>query len=178
MTVSLVILTAVALALVVFRAVHGSGAQILDVEDLPSFTEPVDLPAFLNLVDPTEEKFLRANLSPQMFQRVQRERLGATAEYVRRAARNAAVLVRLGEATGAEGSREVAHIGQELVMAAIRLRVLAFLCLCLLYVEIAIPSIRLSLIRVPDLYRSLIERVGQLARLKTPAQATRILQAL
>jgi hypothetical protein len=177
--VIIVVLAAIALALIVFRTAHGSAAaKIGTVDDLEGFTEPIDLRAFLNLVDPAEEEFLRANLSPQVFRRVQRQRLLAAAEYVRCAARNAALVVRLGEAASAEASMEISGIGQELVTAAIRLRALAFLALCLLYVKTAIPNARLSPLPIPNLYQHLLERVGLLARLTSPAHAGRIVQAL
>src|SRR6266849_7936672 len=118
--VIIVILAAIALALIVFRTAHGSAAKIGTVDDLEGFTEPIDLPAFLNLVDPAEEEFLRASLTPRVFRRVQRQRLLATAGYVRCAARNAALLVRLGEAASTEASAEISGIGQEIVTAAIR----------------------------------------------------------
>jgi hypothetical protein len=176
--VILVILAAVALALIVFRTAHGSATKIATVDDLEGLTEPIDLPAFLNLVDPTEEEFLRANLAPHDFRRIQRQRLLAAAEYVRCAARNAAIVVRLGEAASAEASTEISGIGQELVTAAIRLRALAFLALCVLYVKTAIPSARLSLLQIPNLYEHLLDRVGHLARLTNPARAGRIVQAM
>src|SRR2546425_9222969 len=81
--VIIVILAAIALALIVFRTAHGSATKIATVDDLEGCTEPIDLPAFLNLLDPAEEEFLRANLSPQVFRRIQRQRLLAAAEYVR-----------------------------------------------------------------------------------------------
>ncbi len=177
MTVLIIILAAITLALVLLRIAHGNAAQVGTVDDLQGLTEPLDLLAFLNLVDPAEEEYLRANLTPPVFRRVQRERLRAVAEYVRCAARNAAVLVRLGEATSAEAGAEVSHIGQQLVTAAIRVRTFAFLALCLLYVRMAIPDTRLSLFQVPSLYGDLIDRLGHLARLKKPAQASRILHA-
>ncbi len=176
--VIIVILAAIALALIVFRTAHGSAAKIGTVDDLAGCTEPIDLPAFLNLLDPAEEEFLRANLSPQVFRRIQRQRLLAAAEYVRCAARNAAIVVRLGEAASAEASTEISGIGQELVTAAIRLRALAFLALCVLYVKTAIPNSRLSLLQIPNLYEHLLERVGYLARLTSPAHAGRIVQAM
>src|SRR5712692_406798 len=176
--VIVVVLAAIALALVVFRTAQGSAAKIGTVDDLEGCTEPIDLQAFLNLVDPAEEDFLRANLTPQVFRRVQRQRLLAAAEYVRCAARNAALVVRLGESASAEASTEISGIGQELVTAAIRLRALGFVALCLLYVRTAIPNARVPLLQVPSLYERLIERVGHLAQLKRPAHAGRIVQAL
>ena len=178
MTVAIVVLAAIVLLLFLFRAVHGGAAEIGSVNELQRSTEPIDLPAFLNLVDPAEERFLRENLTSRVFRRVQRQRLFATAEYVRRAARNAALLVRLGEAVSAEANSEVANLGRDLMMAAIRLRALAFLALCLLYVKIAIPGTQLSLLQVPSRYEYLIEQVARLARFKRPVQVNRILGAL
>ena len=105
MITPIVILAAVALALIALDAAHGNAVGIGIADDLQAFTQPVDLPAFLNLVDPREEQFLRVSLTPQVFRRVQRHRLFAAREYVRRVAKNAAVMVRLGEAAKAEGKR-------------------------------------------------------------------------
>lgn len=58
----------------------------------------VDVEAFRNLVDPDEEEFLRTNLPPAEFRRIQRERLRAAVEYVSCAAQNAAILLRVADA--------------------------------------------------------------------------------
>ena len=178
MTVTIVIFAAIALLLILFRTVHGDAAAVGGVDDLPHSTEAIDLPAFLNLVDPAEEIFLRANLTPKVFREVQRERLLATVEYVRRAAKNAGVLVRLGEAVSTEANSEVSDLGQEIAMTAIKLRALALLALCFLYVRIAMPDMHLSLLQVPTRYEYLVEEVARLARFKRLLQASRILRAL
>jgi hypothetical protein len=165
----IVILAAVALALIALDAAHGNAVGISIADDLQAFTQPVDLPAFLNLVDPREEQFLRVSLTPQVFRRVQRHRLFAAREYVRRVAKNAAVMVRLGEAAKAEGNAEISRLGQELVTAAIRLRVFALLAFCLLYINVVTPSIRLSRLQIPSRYQHLTDAVWQLARLSRPA---------
>ena len=176
MSVISIILAALALTLILIRAARGNANKIGSVGDLAGFTQPMDLPAFLNLVDPDEEEFLRANLTPKVFRNIQRERLIAATEYVRVAARNAAVLVQLGETASVDANAEVSQIGHELVTASIRLRAFAFLALCLLYVRIAVPNTRLSLFRIPSRYQHVIEKTGHLVRLKEPAQASRILQ--
>lgn len=178
MITAIVILAALALALIALDVAHGNAVRIGVADDLQGLTQPVDLPAFLNLVDPREEEFLRANLSPQVFRRVQRHRLFAATEYVRRVAKNAAVVVRLGEAAKAEASTEVSRIGQELVTTAIRLRVFALLAFCLLYINMLIPNIRLSRLQIPGRYQHLAEAVRQLARLNMPAQSSRKLRLL
>jgi len=178
MSVAIVIFAAIALLLILFRIVHGNAARISNLNELPGLTEPIDLPAFLNLIDPTEERFLRANLPPKVYREVQRERLLATVEYVRRAARNAGVLVQLGEAISTEANSEVSDLGLELATTAIRLRALALLALCFLCVRIAMPDMHLSLLQVPTRYEYLVEEVARLARFKRLLQVNRILNAL
>jgi len=178
MTVMIVIFASIALLLILFRTVHGNTAQISSLNELPRLTEPIDLPAFLNLIDPSEERFLRANLTPKVFREVQRERLLATVEYVRRAAKNAGVLVRLGEAVSTEADPEASRLGRELATAAMRLRALALLALCFLYMRIALPDLHLSLLQVPTRYEYLIEEVVRLATFKRLVQAKRIVKTL
>jgi hypothetical protein len=178
MTITIVIFAAITLLLILFRTVHGNAAQICNLNELPRSTKPIDLPAFLNLIDPAEERFLRANLTPKVFREVQRERLLATVEYVRRAAKNAGVLVKLGEAVSTEAEPEVSLLGRELATTAIRLRALALLALCFLYVRTAMPDMHLSLLQVPTRYEYLVEEVARLARFKRLLQVNRILNAL
>jgi hypothetical protein len=69
-------------------------------------------------------------------------------------------------------------LGQEIAMTAIKLRALALLALCFLYVRIAMPDLQLSLLQVPTRYEYLVEEVARLARFKRLVQANRILGAL
>ena len=178
MTVTMVIFAAVALLLILFRTVHGNAAQISDLNELARSTEPIDLLAFLNLIDPSEERFLKANLTPMVFREVQRKRLLATVEYVRRAAKNAGVLVQLGEAVSRETNSDVSDLGREIATSAIKLRAWALLALCCLYIRIAMPDLHLSLLQVPSRYEYLIEEVARLARFKQLVQVNRIIGAL
>jgi hypothetical protein len=170
MIIVIVVLAAIALALIALHAARGNAGRISIADDFHDFTQPVDLPAFLNLIDPREEEFLRANLTPQVFRRVQRHRLFAATEYVRRVAKNAAVVVKLGEAAArAEASTEASRLGQELVTAAIRLRAFALLGFSLLYLNMVLPNIRLSLLQIPSRYQALTDAVWKLARLSRTA---------
>lgn len=178
MITAILIVVAVVLALLALQAAQGNAPRLDIGDDLQSVTEAVDLPAFLNLVDPTEEEYLRANLSPRVFRRVQRCRLLAATEYVRRVAKNAAVVVQLGEAAKAEANPEASRLGQELVTAAIQLRVFALLALCLLYLNMVVPNIRLSHLQIPDRYEHLTDAVRQLGSLNMSAQPGRTLQLL
>ena len=65
MTITLILVLCAALALLFFLfRIKGYGATPLDESNLASRLPSVDLEAFRNLIDPDEEKFLRANLQP------------------------------------------------------------------------------------------------------------------
>ncbi len=83
----------------------------------------VDLEAFENLTDPEEEQFLRSNLQPKEFRRVQRLRLRAAKLYVAALSQNAGMLMAAGQSASLNSNPEVAATGQELVQKAIRLKV-------------------------------------------------------
>ncbi len=163
---------------VLFRAVRGQAAVVHSLEELENLTQPVDLDAFRNLIDPAQEAFLRGRVSAAQFRRVQRERLRAALEYVGRAAHNAAILVRLGEAARASSDPEVAHSGQELVNRALQMRLYAQMARLQIWLLIAFPQAHPSLAAVIESYQTLRERVAHLARLQRPAYATRVVAAL
>ena len=88
------ILVAVSLASIFFLllSVRRNRSQIYQLENMASHTQPIDLEAFRNLVNPGDEIYLRQHLSPRDLRAVRRKRARAAAEYVRCASRNAAVL--------------------------------------------------------------------------------------
>lgn len=179
MTLSLIIVgSAAALALLLWVAARGQAAAVRELDELAGHTRPVDLAAFRNLVDPAEEAYLRAHLPPRVFREVQRERLRAAAEYVARAAQNAAVLLRLGQAMRHAEGAEVSGAARELMENALRLRVYALLALMLLYARMAVPGARLSPTGIVDRYEGLVERLGRLSRLRQPAYSSRISAAV
>ena len=94
----ILVFAALATILVLLRAARGQSVAIAGLEDLQGRTTAIDMAAFRNLVDPQEEKFLRDNLPPKEFSSIQRQRTRAAIVYVRCAAQNAAILLRLGEA--------------------------------------------------------------------------------
>jgi hypothetical protein len=75
---------------------HGFGASA--IQNAKANIRPVDIRAFRNLVDPSQEEYLRSHLPPEDFKVVHRERLRAAAQYISCAAHNAAILVKMGEA--------------------------------------------------------------------------------
>jgi hypothetical protein len=164
-TLILVLIGLVAL-LFLLRLAKGRSSAIGSVEDLSGRLRPVDVEAFRNLVDPAEEQFLRANLLPAEFRKIQRERLCAAIEYISCAARNAAVLIRMGEAARRSSDPSIAEAGERLVDSAIRLRLYAFQTVAKLYLGILLPGARLSPMGLAESYEQLTGLGRSLGRLE------------
>lgn len=174
----LVVVGALAAVVFLLRVARGHGTSVRDLEELPGKTQPVDLAAFRNLTDPAEEEYLRTHLPPREFRRLQRERVRAALEYLGRAARNAALLVRLGEAARSHPDPAVAQAARELVDDALRLRLYALLAGAKLRARLLLPGARLSPASLLDRYQRLTEAVGRLSRAQKPSFAGRITAAL
>ena len=175
MTVAIILIVISVCALaVLFSMARGRSASISNLDDLRGHTRPVDLESFRNLIDPAEEEFLRANLSPQNFRLVQRERLRATLQYVQWASQNAAVLLRLGEGARNSTDPRISQAAHVLVADALRLRIYALLTIPKLYVGIAIPGAHLSPGHLVDGYQKLSTQAGQLVVMQNPARTPRL----
>ncbi|HEV8523220.1 MAG TPA: hypothetical protein VGQ71_01875 [Terriglobales bacterium] len=174
--ITLIILVLVAVISIAFllHVTRGRALAIRSLEELDGRTQPVDLPAFRNLVDAAEEDFLRISLSAAEFRALQRARLRAALEYVRRIAHNATILLRLGEAVGESADPEIAVAARELAASALRLRLTAMLAMLVLYARIAVPGARIRLSRLVEIYQQSTERVVRLTRLQNPAYAARV----
>jgi hypothetical protein len=114
----------------------------------------LDLEAFHNLVDPAEEDYLRTRLSPEVFHTIQRKRMRAALEYVRRTAYNASILLRVGEAARQNANPEIAAAASELIQDALRLRINAKIATLILYGRIVLGA-RISAGRVIQTYDNL-----------------------
>jgi hypothetical protein len=152
----------------------GRRSAVGRIEDLAGKTQPVDVEAFRNLMDPREDDFLRANLPPREFRTVQWERTRSALDYLRSATHNAACLLRLGEAAAQSADPRIAQAGRQLVDSALRLRAYALLSRAQLYVRLALPGARLSYGQLVDNYQHLSGLAGQLALMQHPSQAARL----
>ncbi len=175
MTLFIVIILLCVLGVLFFyRVARGASTHIEQVDDLGGKTSPVDLQAFRLLIDPTEESFLRRNLAAKQFRKVQRARMLAAAEYVRRINRNAAVLVRLGEAAREYSDPQVAAAASELVNNALQVRLFALFALAKLYSQAALPGMSFNVSDLFGRYQRLTETASLLTRLQRPAYAGRL----
>jgi hypothetical protein len=168
--VILVLLACLALAWFVYRMRSTHAASALETDLSERFCS-VDLEAFRNLVDQEEEAFLRANLAPAEFRRIQRQRLRAAIDYVGGVSQNAGLLLKLGQFNRSSPDPRVAEAGRELVDSASRLRISSFLAGTKLYGRILFPAAGLETAAIVGQYEQTKERAALLARLRDPGSA-------
>ena len=153
MTLFLIVFVAALSAVMIFLvAGRRHRAQLRSIEDFRARWQKVDIEAFANLVDPSEERFLQENLPPREFRTIQRQRLRAAWEYLARVGQNAQLMVQAGQIiqqhnTGSEAVRARLH-----VESAMRLRTQVFLAQCALAMQFAAPSSDKRLEKVLRLY--------------------------
>jgi len=175
MTLALVLVIAAALALVLILGITVSRAlQLSSGSALARKIEPLDLEAFRNLVSPAENSYLRNRLSSGEFRAVQRERLRAAAVYIRVAARNAAVLVMIGQAALAASDSATQTAARELVDSALLLRRNATFALLRIYIALTWPTSPFAAAPILNGYEQLSGRAMLLGRLQNPAVPVRI----
>ena len=174
MTLAITIIVAAALAL--FLILRFTFSQALQVPEDASAEQilPVDIEAFRNLVSATEAEYLRRCLPPAEFRIVQRKRLHAMAAYCKVAGQNAAVLVRIGQASVSSSDPRTADAARELVNNALLLRRNAAFSLLRIYGALAWPHSPLSAGPVLDRYERLSASAMLLGRIQNPAVPVRI----
>jgi hypothetical protein len=175
MTLALVLVIASALALVfILGLTISTHLQLSPRSAVARTIEPIDIEAFRNLVSPAENLYLRHRLPPGEFRSVQRERLLAAAAYIRVAARNAALLIAIGQAALSASDTATAEAARQLVDNALLLRRNATLALLRIYVALAWPQSALAAMPIVRGYEQLSGRAMLLGRLQNPAIPVRI----
>jgi hypothetical protein len=175
MTLAIILVIAAVLALaVVFGVTLSRNLQVSADDNLAAQLQPIDIAAFRNLVDPAEDAYLRRRLPAAEFRTVQRQRLLATAVYVRAANRNAAILTLMGQKAEAASNVHTAEAGRQLVEHATLLRQNATIALVKIYVARAWPHASLGSTPVVQRYERLNVSAMLLGRLQNPASPVRI----
>lgn len=172
LAIVLVIAAVIALGVIVRLAVK----QSLQAKVRLSLAAPIriDLDAFRNLINPAEDHYLRRRLPPRQFRRVRRERLRAMAAYVQVVGRNAAMLVRVGEAALTSGDERTAEAARQLVNDALLLRRNTTVALARIYLALAWPNSEFAAVRVAERYEQLSGTAMLLGRLQNPAMPVRL----
>jgi hypothetical protein len=175
MTLAIIFVIVAALALILILGVtYSRSLQISAGAPLATQIQPLDVEAFRNLIDPAEDDYLRRRLPAAEFRAVRRLRLRATAAYVQVAARNAAVLIRLGQAALMTGDAGTAEAARLLVDNALLMRRNAGFALLKMYVAMAWPNAGLTAAAVLHGYEQLNGSAMRLGRLQNPAAPLRI----
>lgn len=172
MSLAIVLIVAAVLALVLILTV--SVSRTLQVSSKgASGLQPIDVEAFRNLVDPTEDEYLRRRLLPAEFRAVRRERLRAVAAYVRVAGANAAALVQIGQNALVSTDAQTVEAARQLVNDALLLRRNATLVLMKIYVLLAWPNSGLLATPVLRGYERMSGAAMLLGRLQHPSVPVR-----
>lgn len=175
MTLAIVLVILATLSLIlILRVTLSRSMQIPAGRSLAAEIQPIDVAAFRNLVDPTEDAYLRRRLPAAEFRAVRRERLRAMAYYVQTARRNAAVLVRIGQTASSATDTHTAEAARQLVDSALLLRSNTTLALFRIYVALAWPNSGLAATPVLESYERLSSSAMLLGRLQNPASPVRI----
>jgi len=174
MTVAIFLIVAAVLALIFILGLTFTRSRQLVRGGGAGRIQPIDIEAFRNLVDPAEDEYLRRRLGAADFRRVRRERLFAMAAYVRVAARNAAVLVRVGQSALAASDPHTTEAARQLVDNALLLRRNATFALLRIYAALAWPTSGLAATPVLRGYERLSGSAMLLGRLQNPAMPVRI----
>lgn len=178
MTLATILVIAALLSLVVIlRVAVSRNLQICSDRSLAAQLQPIDVAAFRNLVDPDEDAYLRRRLPAADFRTVQRQRLLATAVYVKAANRNAAILVRIGQDALTSSNVHTAEAARQLVENAVLLRQNATIALFKIYVALAWPRGSLGSTPVVQRYERLNVSAMLLGRLQNPTAPVRIAAA-
>jgi hypothetical protein len=175
MTLAIILVIAAVLALVVvLRATLSRGLQVSTDRSLADQLQTIDVAAFRNLVDPAEDDYLRRRLPAAEFRMVQRQRLLATAVYVKAANRNAAILILMGQKAQASSNAHTAEAARQLVENATVLRQNASIAILKIYVARVWPHASLGSTPVVQRYERLNLSAMLLGRLQNPASPVRI----
>jgi hypothetical protein len=156
----------------IFFVVRGFGAarRPSSIDQLTQLIQPVDLDAFRNLTDPSEDEFLRGALPPTQYRAIQRERLRASIDYLAGVSHNASVLLQLGQVAKRGPDRQVADAGRRLTDDALRMRMYSMMAICKLGVRYAFPDAALHSGGIVDRYQQLTSAAMRLGRMQEPGK--------
>ena len=172
LAVFLVIAAVVALVAILSMSVSRSLQLSSDAQGAPQL-QPIDIAAFRNLIDPGEDAYLRRRLPAAEFRLVRRERLLATAAYVKAVGRNAAFLIRIGQSAMQSSDANTAEAARQLVDQALLLRRNAAFALLKIYTVWVWPNSPETAVSILRGYEQMSGSAMLLGRLQNPAVPVR-----
>ena len=126
----------------------------------------VDLDAFRTLMEREDEEFLRNRVSRSEFVHLKRKRVSVTMRYVKRIAKNSAIVLQIAEAQRQDANAEVAQAASQVVDMATQIRMQCLVAFSKLTAEFLFPSLQLTPAMLVPSYQSLREKVVRLGSLQ------------
>ncbi|SRR5579884_333177 len=148
------------------------------IVDLQSRLAEIDTEAFLNLIDPSEDAFLRRELPNSAYLRVRRMRIRAALAYLGQASANATLLLAYAAQGVTSSNAETALAAQQLAASAARFRLLALAArsrLCALWL---FPASDMLLGDVMEGYERLRCNLQRAVAVDAPAISARVAAGL
>jgi hypothetical protein len=173
----LITVAACAILFMVYAA-RGTSPEVRDPQEIQALTTAIDLDAFRNLVSFTEEEYLRSNLLPVEFRRIRRARLFVAFSYVKTAARNAAILIRLAEAGRRSPDPTVVASAADLADTALQMRLHALRAMFRISLAILSPRFQVYSLDAVDGYQALTRSVTHFVSLSGPKYTSTVADSL
>jgi hypothetical protein len=153
-----------ALVILVYVAIRNRTRRV-DLEGTVQAFRSLDIAAFRNLVDSSEEAFLRDHLAPKKFREIKRQRAWAAFLYAWEAGRAATALAKVGQAAQRSLDPEIAASGVQVTENAFRLRLQTVRVSLRLLAEVLLPGLsNRSLPSLADQYERTAETLFRLGR--------------
>jgi hypothetical protein len=171
-TLILVGLSVIAL-IAMYLAVRGHHRQLTKIQDIERNAFPVNLKCFSRIIDIKDQQFLRSALPPNKFRRIQRQRILIAIGYVNLAAKNAAILVRIGELQSTDPSAEIRERAKALVEESFRFRLMCLAALLMLGIAYVLPNQHISILNLISKYERMSDSFTLLGMSSDPVLASR-----
>lgn len=160
-----------------YAAIRGF-ARPRTLADLQQNLDVVDTAAFLNLIDPSEDVFLRRELPRHVYLHARRMRIRATLAYLAQACANARILLAYAQHGMTSENAETASIARALATSAFKFQLLAVAARSRLLVLWLFPSGDLLAGDVVDAYEQLRFNLQRIVALDAPAVSARVAAGL
>ena len=158
----LILGVASATLVLVWSLLHCRDNQILSVQDWEDRKHQIDAHVFRVLVDSSEERYLRKSLSHRQFKQFQRRRIRLAWRMLSLVEANTGMLMRLGQLAKIKGDPALTQKANQLIIAAIDLRLNLLLARVSLYLKWLYPLSNLSVPIIETRYQLLLDRVAHL----------------
>jgi len=136
--------------------------QIKSLEDWEAKKHEADVEVFRILLDPTEEKYLQHTLPPREFRIFQRRRIVLALGWLDLVGENAGMLMKLGQLARTSTNPALAEEAEDLIYAALQLRVNLLAVQLGLWLKWVFPGWALSLPAVEVTYEELLTYLSRI----------------